>query len=83
LHHLSSLFCVLLVGVIEKTSKISTVNLRVYGQEEDQDLDGGRVFAQILKRDELQIGGKHLGMGLNGRRALRKRRSNRSLRASQ
>ena len=30
------------------------------------------MFAQILKKDELQIGGKHLGIGINGRRVLRR-----------
>ena len=33
------------------------------------------MFGQILRREELQIGGKHVGIGMNGRRSLRRQRS--------
>jgi hypothetical protein len=35
-----------------------------------QDLDGGFVFGQTLRRKEIRIGGKHVGIGMNGRRSL-------------
>lgn len=41
----------------------------------NQDLDGGCVFGQILRREEIRIGGRHVGIGMNGRRSLRKHRS--------
>ena len=50
----------------EKPRKFATVNLRVLGQEEDKDLDGGSVSGQILRREKLRIGGKYLGIGTNG-----------------
>jgi len=44
---------------------------------ESQDVDGGYVcvFGQIIRREEIQIGGEHVGIGMNGRRSFRKHSS--------
>jgi hypothetical protein len=59
----------------EKSSKFSTVSLRAQELNEYQPLDGGNVFGQIWRREDLRIGGKHIGIGMNGRRSLRRWRS--------
>jgi hypothetical protein len=61
--------------ISQKSSKLSTVNMRIQEKEEDQDLDEGNVFGQILRREELRTWGKNLGIGMNGRRPLRRRSS--------
>jgi len=38
----------------EKSSKLSTVNMRMQEKEEDRDLDEGNVFGQRVKREELR-----------------------------
>jgi hypothetical protein len=37
--------------ISEESSKLSTVNMRMQEKEEDQDLDEGNVFEQILRRE--------------------------------
>ena len=61
--------------ITEKSRKFSTVNLMTYGQEEDLDLHGGKVDKHEGRKEELVTGGKHIGIRLNGRRPLRRRRS--------
>jgi len=38
----------------EKSSKLSTVNMRMQEKEEDQDLDEGNMFGQTLEWEELR-----------------------------
>jgi hypothetical protein len=44
-------------------------------------LDGVSLFGQILRREELRVGEKYVGIGKNGRRPLRRRRSTWNCRA--
>ena len=68
--------------VPESSIKFSAVNLRVKEKEEDQDLDGGNVFGHKLRREELRIGGENLGIGMDGRRPLKRRWSTWNCRAN-
>jgi hypothetical protein len=54
-----------------------TFNSQPAGQEKDQDLDGGNVFEQVLRREELRNGMKHLEIQVEIKRlnSFRKRRS--------
>jgi len=52
----------------------------VSGEDEDQDRDGGSLFGQILRREEVRIGEKYVGIAKNGRMLLRMRRSTWDLR---
>jgi len=77
LKRVKRLNCIGPINWIDDTGKVRKIfggqpkGVRTRGS---QDLDVGFVFG-ILRKEEIKIGGKRVGIGMNGRRSLRKHRS--------